>query len=73
MVSFFFIFCDLLNGTRNSRGDAKFHAVTQTLRGSPRQRNSFEFFLSNASIIFFFNVTVEFYKKSSYFFLSFIF
>ena len=53
-VSFFFIFCDLLDGTRKSRGDAKLYVVTRTLRGTARQRNSFEFFLSNASITIFF-------------------
>ena len=47
--------------------------VTRTLRVSPRQRNSFGFFLSNAAVIIFFIVTLVLYKRPSYFFLSFIF
>ena len=43
-VYFFFIFCCMLDGTSKSRGDAEILMVTRTLRVSPRQRNSFQFF-----------------------------
>ena len=43
------------------------------MRGTTWQRNSFEFFLSNASIIIFFNVTVELYRKTSKFEIFYIF
>ena len=40
-----FIFCRMLDGTRESRGDAEILMATRTFRVSPRQHNSFEFFL----------------------------
>ena len=48
-----FIFCCLLDETHKSPGDGEILMVTQTLRVSPRQRNSFAFFLSNARVTIF--------------------
>ena len=48
----FFTFCDLLDGTRKSHGDAKIQVGTRTLHGSPRQLNYFDISLTNGRISF---------------------